>query len=514
MNTTALLNDDQPVDPDDELLVGYLDDELDDATRNKVEKRLFDEEAFRSRLQSLQTGWEWLDEMPAELPDEKLVESTIEIVIGDLTSALPSQNPKKLPRQLAWVAGLAVTALILTGIGIVAGRSGWRNELDDLATAQHLDLYSLEPNYQLYLELAQYPRWVDMASTLQSIKGAPLVPSVDLDTVPVYERSEAINKLSQTEKDHLLANLDRFELLDQQDRDKIRQNAINLKKHPQAKTLIPTMEIAEVWMEYLDSDTRDKLFSSDPDVRQTAIEHSIDETLSRLAMNCGEMISDESSDRIYLYLKLLLSDRLKELPPEYMSRRQALIDEGKGDIIKRIDNAAMFWMVAGRLAFGRGRLGSTMRNRMPPPPPPEGSARLEPANAGPAKGPTRVGERIPRGGNGKPSDSPSSRRGGMLIREITEDELYGILTILPDEALQQLEDIASWATPSFQTLATEEVLRRWALESIKRQRLAVSGDKSVIKRYLDQKNSDAMDMQKPDQFLQDLENLFSSSAMP
>ena len=102
----------------------------------------------------------------------------------------------------------------------------------------------------------------------------------------------------------------------------------------------------------------------------------------------------------------------------------------------------------------------------------------------------------------------------MLIREITEDELYGILTILPDEALQQLEDIASWATPSFQTLATEEVLRRWALESIKRQRLAVSGDKSVIKRYLDQKNSDAMDMQKPDQFLQDLENLFSSSAMP
>ena len=74
--------------------------------------------------------------------------------------------------------------------------------------------------------------------------------------------------------------------------------------------------------------------------------------------------------------------------------------------------------------------------------------------------------------------------------------------------------LRSWATPSFQTLAREEVLRRWALESIKRQRLAVSGDKSVIKRYLDQKNSDAMDVQKPDQFLQDLESLFSSSAMP
>ena len=386
MNTTALLPDDQPVDPDDELLVAYLDDELDDATRTKVEKRLFDDDAFRSRLQSLQTGWEWLDEMPAELPDEKLVESTIEIVIGDLTTALPSQTPKKLPRRLAWIAGLAITALILTWSGVIAGRSGWRNELDDLATAQHLDLYSLEPNYQLYLELAQYPRWVEMASTLRSINGTPLEPTVDLETVPVYERSEAIDKLSQTEKDQLLANLDRFELLDQQDRDKIRENAINLKKHPQSETLIPTMEIAEVWMEYLDSETRDKLFSSDPEVRRTAIEQSIDETLSRLAMNCGEMISDETSDRIYLYLKLLLSDRIKELPPEYISRRELLIKEGNGDIIKRIDNAAMFWMVAGRYGFSRSRLGATMRTRVPPPPPKDGMERNDPGR-GPGKGP-------------------------------------------------------------------------------------------------------------------------------
>ena len=73
MSESVLLADDQPVDPDDELLVAYLDDELDDKTRKAVEQRLVAEVDFRLRLQALQTGWGWLDELPNESTNEKLV---------------------------------------------------------------------------------------------------------------------------------------------------------------------------------------------------------------------------------------------------------------------------------------------------------------------------------------------------------------------------------------------------------------------------------------------------------
>ena len=82
MSDSVLLRDDQPVDPDDELLVAYLDDELDVEERKGVEKRLVAETEFQRRLQALQTGWEWLDELPVESNNEKLVESTIESLLN------------------------------------------------------------------------------------------------------------------------------------------------------------------------------------------------------------------------------------------------------------------------------------------------------------------------------------------------------------------------------------------------------------------------------------------------
>ena len=84
MNDSLLLTDNHPVDPDDELLVSYLDGELDERCRKSVESRLVRELNFQKRLQALQTGWEWLDELPVESTDEQLVESTIELVVADL----------------------------------------------------------------------------------------------------------------------------------------------------------------------------------------------------------------------------------------------------------------------------------------------------------------------------------------------------------------------------------------------------------------------------------------------
>ena len=48
---------------EDELLVAYLDGELDEAARVNVEKRLAEEPDLRSRLTLLERAWDLLDEL-------------------------------------------------------------------------------------------------------------------------------------------------------------------------------------------------------------------------------------------------------------------------------------------------------------------------------------------------------------------------------------------------------------------------------------------------------------------
>ena len=81
-----LLTDDSPLEPDDELLVAYVDGELDNDSRTQLEDRLLDDEELRRRLQDLQQGWDYLDDFPAMVPCEKLVESTLELVVSDMAT--------------------------------------------------------------------------------------------------------------------------------------------------------------------------------------------------------------------------------------------------------------------------------------------------------------------------------------------------------------------------------------------------------------------------------------------
>ena len=65
--STSQLSDDTPLDPDDELLVTYLDGELDRKGQTELENRLLEDQDLRSRLQQLQTGWDLLDDPRAEV---------------------------------------------------------------------------------------------------------------------------------------------------------------------------------------------------------------------------------------------------------------------------------------------------------------------------------------------------------------------------------------------------------------------------------------------------------------
>ena len=147
MSTDASAAKDQPVDPDVEQLVAYLDGELHGTERDAIEQRLLDEEPLRLQLQELQAGWDWLDQLPDPVPDEKLVESTLELVVSDLAKQSPVEKRPSILRGPLLAIGLClITAGAAFGFVRYQKNARVNQDLADLTIAEHLDAY-------LYLSL-------------------------------------------------------------------------------------------------------------------------------------------------------------------------------------------------------------------------------------------------------------------------------------------------------------------------------------------------------------------------
>ena len=98
--SASTISDNAPLDPDDELLVAYLDGELQRQEQSDLEDRLLTNEKLRSRLQQLQTGWDLLEDLPGSSPSMKLVESTLELVVADILKDQPTEETKSSRWQL------------------------------------------------------------------------------------------------------------------------------------------------------------------------------------------------------------------------------------------------------------------------------------------------------------------------------------------------------------------------------------------------------------------------------
>ena len=96
--SASTISDNAPLDPDDELLVAYLDGELQRQEQSDLEDRLLTNEKLRSRLQQLQTGWDLLEDLPGSSPSMKLVESTLELVVADILKDQPTEELKSSPK--------------------------------------------------------------------------------------------------------------------------------------------------------------------------------------------------------------------------------------------------------------------------------------------------------------------------------------------------------------------------------------------------------------------------------
>tara|TARA_R110002049_G_scaffold47902_3_gene138500 strand:- start:6558 stop:8009 length:1452 start_codon:yes stop_codon:yes gene_type:complete len=450
------ISDDRPLDPDDELLVAYLDGELDGEERSSVEQRLMDDNELRSRLRALQTGWDWLDDLPEVEPSEKLVESTLELVVADLDK--PEAKPGKSWMPAAkWPIAIA-TACVLSASVVWAGISltrerAYKNQLRDLEIAENLDAYAIGGNLQLMRALASNPNWDEMVASARAVGNL----QVDLDTsvakVPLREREDAIREMSVESRTQLASRWDRFKRLSEKDLQRVLQTAAEVAVQPDPDSLIKTMQTYSVWQEILPRDLREDLQTDDVIARKKAINKAIEFTKTEVSRRSGNMLPEDphvAMEPILFVLKRLANQRMP-----YLDESTRKIVDGVADAMG--EEMAQFAVVRSMLSRDDWR-----------------------------------SDRFRRG--------PS---GGIHVPPVSDDELLQIKLMLPDEVLDNQFFELTFGDPQYEAL----VLRAWADEAIRRKIYDQGeSDESRLDRYLELEPSERerIDLLSPKDILREL----------
>jgi hypothetical protein len=144
-------------EPDDELLVSYLDGELSTEEALAVEERLGSEPRLRERMTELEQAWNLLDELETSTIDKAIIQSTMEMVAVKAEEELEEKVHRRRQRRMAGqlVVAMAVVALFLAGYGLVRLMVPSRTEqiLRDMPIIEKLDEYSQVEEIEFLREL-------------------------------------------------------------------------------------------------------------------------------------------------------------------------------------------------------------------------------------------------------------------------------------------------------------------------------------------------------------------------
>ena len=134
------------IEPDvHELLVAYLDGELDAEAARSVEERLASDPALRMEMQRLDRAWHLLDALETEPVDEQFTRTTLEMTIAAAEEELQQEQAERPRRQLKRTLLLctAVAAAALCGfLGVrLLTPDPNRQLLEDLPVIENLEQY-------------------------------------------------------------------------------------------------------------------------------------------------------------------------------------------------------------------------------------------------------------------------------------------------------------------------------------------------------------------------------------
>ncbi len=324
------LSDDRPIDPDDESLVAYLDGELQPQERSQLEQRLLEDESLRVRLQELQQSWDWLEQLPTTTPNEKMVESTLELVVSDIVEATPAGPSwyQRLRTPLWVLIALIVPPLLAVGCVQLKRNADYRRQLKDLAIAENVEAYLEADDLDLVRELASHAKWNQMIRAAREVGLIPLDSTPLIADVPVEQREATLDELSFDQRISLAARWDRFTQLPPETKSHVRQTHEVVAQQTDAETLVKTMKDYAAWKETLQPQRIDEIegraveseagaAKSKPDLarQRDALDEAIEETVAELTNRSGTGLDDETVESIYGVLEYIVNMRLSRDEP-------------------------------------------------------------------------------------------------------------------------------------------------------------------------------------------------------
>ena len=478
--SASTISDNAPLDPDDELLVAYLDGELQRQEQSDLENRLLKNEKLRSRLQQLQTGWDLLEDLPGSSPSMKLVESTLELVVADILKDQPviENNRKQWQLPVVLLVLCSITGLAAYFAQSTLRSNAYQQELEDLALAGNLSAYNYGGDLKLMRQLSADTNWAQMISASKEIGDINVDNAVDqLTEAPAAEREVALKAMTLEQMDQLNSRWDQFNRLNQSAQSRIRQTAASIAAQPDAELLLETMQVYAIWRQTLPTELRDQIESSDPAKRRAAIKQAIDRTYFTISRRSSMRLDDETTDWINFSLGVILQERLD---------KGDAVTKAYYDDLRSLTNVFRTAEDAKQATIATMVIGAS-RSKSP--------TITEQSKTESPKRPTA--------GDSKRT-LPSSQFFSRLERPspLSREELDTIKLPLPDSALEML-GVVSMGNP----LTELVTLRVWCEEALRRKYMQRFEDNlSLEERYnkLPSERRNRIDLLSPENFLREM----------
>ena len=127
----------------EEELVAYLDGELPDAERARIDKRLVEDPAVQRKMAQLQKAWDLLDMLSKAEPDAEFTRSTVEMVAIQQEKDAEQLQVSAQRSTWLWFAGggLAIALSLAAGFFIASNQmeAPERQLLQDYPVIQRVD---------------------------------------------------------------------------------------------------------------------------------------------------------------------------------------------------------------------------------------------------------------------------------------------------------------------------------------------------------------------------------------
>ncbi|MCA9201802.1 MAG: hypothetical protein KDA59_02085 [Planctomycetales bacterium] len=345
MNETHTISEDDPVFDE---LVAYLDHELDDAERLRIERRLAEDPQYREQLVQLQRSWDMLDELPRATASESFTQTTVEMVAVSTAEEVERRQASLGWQRTALVVGGTLAALLLAVVTynlVAANLAAPNRELAaNLPVIENLDEYRYLTGNDV-----RFLRMLDEANVLNRVEqgnDAPLTP-VSI-SAKLLEEPQAV---SEAAKQELSRKKTRFEELSPAEQQRLKELHGDLEAQPNQEHLRVVLAQYNDWMSALPSTQRADLLAMSLDKRLEETRQIVQrQEESRFRAYVQANLTEQDHQQIDRWL-LQVAKRHEPLLLGMMSERfRPVLERFERDDSKRLRYLLMPAMQPGRLS--------------------------------------------------------------------------------------------------------------------------------------------------------------------